>query len=200
MSYEFQKTFDGSAVPLFKPSTSELVARVEIHEDDLPADIVRKMILIDPITDKLLRFDIPPALTYDAAYVAFCDWLWSINAFETFARTCRKHKDDNSAVIKPVPEWYSLYLETTYWGRVKHHCELQNRSCVLCNVSGGNMHIHHRTYATLGKEKEWDITLLCDRCHNNTHRFVGVRLPDECPPAVLAILQREFGYTPGVSA
>lgn len=42
--------------------------------------------------------------------------------------------------------------------------------CQACG-SGEDLQVHHRHYDTLGNEAPRDLVLLCDACHEATHKF-----------------------------
>lgn len=68
---------------------------------------------------------------------------------------------------------YEDYLKTGIWKRKRIYL-LKKRGaiCQSCNNITNNiseLHVHHRTYTTLGKEKEQDLTILCKTCHTKLH-------------------------------
>jgi len=64
---------------------------------------------------------------------------------------------------------YQAYLSTPEW-QVLRRLKLIEAGgrCQVCN-NNGEMHVHHRTYARLGKELLSDLTVLCSECHNIFH-------------------------------
>jgi HNH endonuclease len=65
---------------------------------------------------------------------------------------------------------YTEYLESPRWRELATGARLRAEGlCQLCN-SGGETHVHHRTYARLGTDAERrDLILLCARCHSRFH-------------------------------
>jgi hypothetical protein len=72
---------------------------------------------------------------------------------------------------------YQIYLKSADWqerrkkalDRAEHRCQLSNRTYRL--------QIHHRTYKNRGNEKDQDLTVLCERCHDWWHKSFG--MPDQ---------------------
>ena len=70
--------------------------------------------------------------------------------------------------LKDMP--YKDYLATPEWrgvrsgalGRANHKCE-------LCNASGVELHVHHKTYERRGEELPEDLIVLCKDCHAKHH-------------------------------
>ena len=68
----------------------------------------------------------------------------------------RVEVNDYRAYIKNSPEWRTKADEIKdYFGN----------KCQLCNKNG-ILHAHHRTYKRVGEELPEDITVLCEKCHN----------------------------------
>ena len=65
---------------------------------------------------------------------------------------------------------YREYLKTPEWKdrRVKALSFAKHR-CQLCNASGVQLDVHHRTYADRGNEKMRDLIVLCHPCHSKHH-------------------------------
>jgi 5-methylcytosine-specific restriction endonuclease McrA len=71
-----------------------------------------------------------------------------------------------------LPE-YKEYISSDEWKeKSKHAKEKAEWKCQLCNKSGTNktLHTHHRTYENLGNEKDGDLIVLCQSCHEKFHR------------------------------
>lgn len=64
---------------------------------------------------------------------------------------------------------YNAYLQSTEW-QVRRQWALDNAEfrCQVCN-SPDKPHVHHRTYARVGKEHPADLTVLCGDCHATFH-------------------------------
>jgi hypothetical protein len=192
--YEYQLLLDGGVEVLQDKSLRDLLMDIEKGDCEDNAERVRQAVINHPETQKLIIFGIPNATDRHQAKEVFTEWLYSIQAFESWSRCARKFAgsgDGNTHQSKSIPEWYSCYLETEYWQR--RRCEVFEvyKSCVLCATATGKLDTHHRTYLTLGKEKIWDLSLLCDSCHFKAHRFLNCCFPASCPDAVQSIIDRE---------
>jgi hypothetical protein len=80
---------------------------------------------------------------------------------------------------------YYDYIESDAW-KEKADAAKQRAwyRCQVCNASEKNisLHAHHRTYDRLGMERDDDLTVLCDECHNIYHAHGKIRQP---PPRTL---------------
>jgi 5-methylcytosine-specific restriction endonuclease McrA len=64
---------------------------------------------------------------------------------------------------------YQDYLQTEHWqqtreralDRAEHHCQICH--CIE------RLEVHHNTYTNLGHERDADLVVLCDRCHELFH-------------------------------
>lgn len=65
---------------------------------------------------------------------------------------------------------YPEYLETSHWEQVaKAARERGNHQCALCSWHRGPFHVHHRNYDRLFHERDTDVIVLCERCHQKFH-------------------------------
>jgi hypothetical protein len=65
---------------------------------------------------------------------------------------------------------YQTYIHSAEWRqRAAAAKQAANNRCQVCN-STGELHTHHRTYATLGNEQPGDLIVLCARCHHTFHQ------------------------------
>lgn len=86
------------------------------------------------------------------------------------ARAARHHQK-LCATPKVV---YADYIRTEAWRQKAAAAKRRaNYRCQLCNREGP-LNAHHRTYERLGHERESDITVLCERCHEKFHDVLGV--------------------------
>lgn len=68
---------------------------------------------------------------------------------------------------------YHEYLRSDSWRRVRERkLREAGRVCSLC-PSVSNLHVHHRTYERLGKERLDDLVVLCRRCHSRHHSVLA---------------------------
>lgn len=69
---------------------------------------------------------------------------------------------------------YKKYLKTKHWRKMRNAAfKIADYKCQLCYSDGafikGGLHVHHRTYERLGKERQSDLTVLCKKCHEKFH-------------------------------
>lgn len=67
---------------------------------------------------------------------------------------------------------YQKYLNSPEWKeKRKEIFEKRKGICELCGEKLENKyHVHHDNYNNLGNEKESDLILLCENCHNDIHK------------------------------
>ncbi len=71
---------------------------------------------------------------------------------------------------------YKQYLNTYHW-RITRVAKLSDVGfrCQLCYVRDKSLHVHHRTYLRLGREKPMDLTVLCKECHTLFHKNIKLK-------------------------
>ena len=73
------------------------------------------------------------------------------------------------AELRAMP--YADYLQTPEWSaRRQRAFKRAWFRCQLCNSSKGGLNVHHRTYERLGDERDSDLIVLCEKCHEIFHR------------------------------
>ncbi len=66
---------------------------------------------------------------------------------------------------KTPKEQYAEYLKSEHWQKMRREAlERAGYRCQICN-GGFRLEVHHRSYERLGKEHPYDLTVLCNRCH-----------------------------------
>lgn len=66
---------------------------------------------------------------------------------------------------------YSDYLESTHWQRVRLDAlKRAGYECLECEIDGVELHVHHLNYKRLGRERQSDLRVLCEKCHREVHR------------------------------
>ena len=61
---------------------------------------------------------------------------------------------------------YRDYLKTPEWDTIKKRKRRQaGNRCQVCNASGVQLDVHHRTYENRGHELDEDLIVLCHECH-----------------------------------
>lgn len=69
---------------------------------------------------------------------------------------------------------YRDYLRTPEWQGVRLAALRRAKySCQLCNASGVQLHVHHRTYQRRGQEWDSDVIVLCKACHEVHHGILA---------------------------
>jgi 5-methylcytosine-specific restriction endonuclease McrA len=64
---------------------------------------------------------------------------------------------------------YEVFLATNYWRNLRERAfEELGRSCRRCGQTEF-LHVHHKTYERLGRERISDLEVLCRRCHQTKH-------------------------------
>lgn len=73
---------------------------------------------------------------------------------------------------------YKSYLASSHWADVKlrffkskliKRDSLKNPICTFCCRNDLSLHLHHKTYNSIGKEKLWQLVLVCELCHALIH-------------------------------
>ncbi len=68
---------------------------------------------------------------------------------------------------------YSEYLRTPEWQEKRRAALKRARyACQVCNASGVEINVHHRTYERRGQEWAADLIALCRPCHERHHGIV----------------------------
>jgi len=79
---------------------------------------------------------------------------------------------------------YQEYIKTDKWQNKRQQIlTFWNHRCCLC-YRGEGLHVHHRTYESLGNELITDCIVLCEQCHQRHHLFM------EYPEASLIWLRK----------
>jgi hypothetical protein len=70
---------------------------------------------------------------------------------------------------------YSEYLESPAW-RARRDAAIARAEgrCQLCN-SSRRLNVHHRTYERVDNERDGDLTVLCQKCHERFHGIADGR-------------------------
>ena len=65
--------------------------------------------------------------------------------------------------------FYREYLNSSTWrAKREEMLEIAGDQCEECGA-GGQLHVHHLTYARLGHEELDDLAVLCPQCHEAEH-------------------------------
>lgn len=85
----------------------------------------------------------------------------------TELRNEQRSREERKRLLRSMP--YRDYLKTPEWSAKR--ADALRRSlyrCQTCAV-GGELHVHHRTYARRGDELASDLVVLCADCHRIFH-------------------------------
>ena len=93
---------------------------------------------------------------------------------QLFAEWRAQHEAEETAKQQRVSQLrrmpYREYLETPDWReRRRRHLLSAGNACQVCNATGVELHVHHRTYERLGEERYQDLIVLCRQCHQVFH-------------------------------
>lgn len=75
---------------------------------------------------------------------------------------------------------YKEYLNSEEWKLKSETKKIENPRCSLCNRKSEALHAHHRTYARLGNENSFDLTVLCNECHDLFHKHYWYNDGSDC--------------------
>lgn len=110
---------------------------------------------------------------------------------------------------------YVEYLESPHWKMFKNRWHKYSfaaqemrrldghETCYGCRGTN-HLALHHRTYAHLGKETQYDVILLCDGCHKKMHKNTSLVLLNRTHDVLETIkrgeirkrLERQGAYVP----
>lgn len=65
---------------------------------------------------------------------------------------------------------YREYLRSPAWDKKRRkRLMIDGYACVRCGRKSRELHVHHKTYERLGRERMEDLETLCKRCHKREH-------------------------------
>ena len=86
---------------------------------------------------------------------------------------------------------YVAYLRSEHWLELrKRILKERGRQCESCGTKRGPIDLHHLTYARIGREKHWDLLVLCRACHEQRHAGIPAEVENEnrqCPAESLVM-------------
>lgn len=182
--------------PIGSATVAHLIRKaVEIFPSD-DQEVYRRFAFLTHVsTQKFLR----PMLekrygTLDAAKEPTLQWLDELGSLETFARSTRGDKCDGRSAScnrRPLPAWYTQYLQTDHWKDTKSRAESLWLSSTMndgirCSLNRRHDHEcwHHSDYGRCGEADEFRMIVpLCDECHSKLG-FRGPAVPQEIPEGV----------------
>ena len=66
---------------------------------------------------------------------------------------------------------YEAYINSDAWSRRRElYFTKHPKRCVACGETE-KIHLHHKTYARMGRELDKDLSALCEFCHSTLHRW-----------------------------
>jgi len=101
--------------------------------------------------------------------------LWALENEEEALKASeilRKHFVKKEKIKEGYKASYRDYLESDGWKQRRRDFIKRTPYCALCGVKHGLL-VHHLTYKSLGSEKDKDIVVMCNDCHNFLHRKYG---------------------------
>ena len=76
-------------------------------------------------------------------------------------------RNERRRYLRSMP--YRDYLKTPEWSAKRSDAMRRSRyRCQTC-ASGGELHVHHRTYVRRGDDRASDLSVLCADCHRVFH-------------------------------
>ena len=66
---------------------------------------------------------------------------------------------------------YANYLKSRHWALMRSRIIQNHPYCEMCKSADKPLQVHHLSYKRLGKEKDSDLTALCDECHVAVHQI-----------------------------
>ena len=63
---------------------------------------------------------------------------------------------------------YKEYINSKEWKEKSCNLRLLAKSCYCCG-SSNNLAVHHTNYFNLGNENDFDLKVLCGKCHKKVH-------------------------------
>lgn len=86
----------------------------------------------------------------------------------------RKNKPNRRQFARLKKGGYRRYILSPEWAaKVQEAHKHYGHQCTICGTKDG-LHVHHRHYETLYRERMKDLDLLCGGCHQNEHEKDGV--------------------------
>ncbi len=188
---EFAKTMlDGSQKRLDDTISDFIVEADEIDRNDLvrylywktdmsPSDIGS---LIDVNKERVygIAGPLPVQIQCDTCNRQFVSTIRSRN--EKPATTCsscdslkiRKEHESWMNMWTPTPMNspvnYASYISSHTWRKkAREMREKANFKCQLCAASDKPLNVHHNNYERLGRERDDDLIVLCEPCHQKFH-------------------------------
>lgn len=65
---------------------------------------------------------------------------------------------------------YQTYLKSRKWDTIRRKVLKRDEyRCQLNYSHTGPLHVHHKTYERIGKERLSDLITLCESCHKMVH-------------------------------
>ena len=79
-----------------------------------------------------------------------------------------KFTDSNYFYNNQNVRTYNEYLQTEHWLNLSRDYKVRFPMCEKCRIRKSD-DVHHRNYQNLGKERYWDLIVLCRDCHFEKH-------------------------------
>lgn len=66
---------------------------------------------------------------------------------------------------------YANYLKSQHWALTRSRIIQNHPYCEMCKSADKPLQVNHLSYKRFGKEKDSDLTPLCDECHVAVHQM-----------------------------
>lgn len=75
--------------------------------------------------------------------------------------------------VETTPEQYHTYIKSKEWKQKREQVAADaGYECVVCGRHDYHVHVHHKHYHTVGRERPVDLCILCARCHAKLHGHI----------------------------
>lgn len=133
----------------------------------------------EPITYENEWGDYPAKCTYCREYLNN-RWLFPFEPGQRKQpanRTAKQKRRNNGQAQKQKKQKprvnYDKYIQSKAWRAKREEAlEYHGAKCSVCGTTQ-NLHVHHKTYESLGHEKMKHLEILCKGCHENHHEEDG---------------------------
>lgn len=73
-----------------------------------------------------------------------------------------------------MSDYYNNYTSLTHWKKRKaDYYKTHKYQCTVCTQRRG-LELHHKSYASLFHEYDWQLCYLCRKCHQRVHYILWI--------------------------
>lgn len=135
------------------PALEDIVGSIPRHPDVMLAE--HGLVTTDTLDQMVAQGDLRKYDSLDGQSVHYC-----------------LRYDNGEPGTQSMP--YSDYLQTSQWLTIRRLAmDRAEDRCQVCNHTGDDLEVHHRTYRDRGQERLADLTVLCRGCHDKFHGGTG---------------------------